>query len=152
MANTYTRLYFHVIFAVKGRENDLSINWKERLFQYISGIITNKNQKLMIVNGTTNHIHLLIGTQPDCNLSELIRDIKSNSSKFINENKFVFGKFEWQRGYGAFTIGYSQLEKIIDYIKFQEEHHKTKSFKDEYIGFLKLYNIEFSNDYIFEDN
>ena len=151
MANTFTQLYFHVIFAVKRRQNHLSPIWKERLFKYISGIITHKNQKLMIVNGTMDHIHLLIGTQPDCNLSDLVRDIKSNSSKFINDEKLVFGKFEWQKGFGAFTVGYSQLEKVINYIKFQEEHHKTKTFKAEYIEFLKLNNIEFSNDYIFEE-
>ena len=111
MANTYTQLYFHIVFAVKGRNNLISINWEEELYKYITGIISNKNQKLMIVNGMPNHIHLLIGTKPNCNLSDLVRDLKANSSKWINEKRFVRGKFEWQRGFGAFTVSQS-VDKI----------------------------------------
>ncbi len=151
MANTYTQLYFHVIFAVKGRENVISPKWEEELHRYITGIVTNKNQKLIAINGALNHIHLLIGLKPDYNLSDIVRDIKANSSKFINDKRFVCGKFEWQRGYGAFTLGHSQLDKIINYINKQEEHHKIKSFKEEYIEFLKLYNIDFNTEYIFDE-
>nr|WP_317193447.1 transposase [Aureibaculum flavum] len=99
-----------------------------------------------------NHIHLLIGTKPNCNLSDLIRDIKSNSSKWINEKQFINGKFEWQTGFGAFSIGQSQLPKIINYIKKQEEHHKTKTFKEEYINFLSAYDIDYKTEYIFSDD
>ena len=107
MANTYTQLYFHIVFAVKGRSNYISEQWKDELYKYISGIIANKDQKLMIVNGVPNHIHLLIGTKPNCNLSDLIRDIKANSAKWINEKKFTNFHFEWQTGFGAFTVSQS---------------------------------------------
>ncbi len=151
MANTYTQLYVHVIFAVKGRANLISKAWKEKLYQYINGIIANKNQKLMIINGMPDHLHLLIGFKPDCNLSDLIRDIKANSSRWINENRFVAGKFEWQTGFGAFTVGQSQIKSVINYISKQEEHHKKKTFREEYIEFLRAYQIEFKPEYIFED-
>ncbi|MBK8954182.1 MAG: IS200/IS605 family transposase [Saprospiraceae bacterium] len=151
MANTYTQLYVHVVFAVKGRTNIISTKWKEKLYQYITGIVTNKNQKLMIINGMPDHVHILIGIKPDCNLSELIRDIKSNSSRWVNENKHVVGKFEWQTGYGAFTIGQSQIATIAKYILNQEAHHKKKTFREEYIDFLKVYEIDFKPEYIFDD-
>ncbi|PYE82107.1 transposase IS200 family protein [Winogradskyella epiphytica] len=98
-----------------------------------------------------NHLHLLISTKPNCNLSDLVRDIKTNASKWINEKRFVNGKFQWQNGFGAFTVSQSQLQKITNYIKNQEEHHKVKSFREEYIDFLKAYNIDFNTQYIFED-
>ena len=98
-----------------------------------------------------DHVHILMGMKPDSNLSELVRDIKANSSKFINEKKWIIGKFEWQQGFGAFTLGYSQLDAIVNYIKAQEEHHKTKTFKEEYIDFLKRYNIDYKSEYLFED-
>ena len=152
MANTYTQLYFHIVFAVKGRDNLITSKFKIELYKYITGIISNKNQKLMIINGMPNHIHLLIGTKPNCNLSDLVRDIKANSSKWINENKFVLGKFEWQTGFGAFTVSQSGINKVIKYIKDQEEHHKIKSFKEEYIDFLKGYKIDFEDKYIFSED
>jgi REP element-mobilizing transposase RayT len=151
MANTYTQLYVHVVFAVKGRTNLISKKWKEELYKYITGIISNKNQKLMIINSMPDHIHLLIGFKPDCSLSDLVRDIKANSSKFINEKNFLPGKFEWQTGFGAFTVGQSQIEKVINYILTQEEHHKKKTFREEYIEFLNAYQIDFKTEYIFDD-
>lgn len=151
MANTYTQLYFHIVFAVKGRNNFISENWKDELYKYISGIIANKDQKLMIVNGVPNHIHLLIGTKPNCNLSDLIRDIKANSSKWINEKKFTNFHFEWQTGFGAFTVSQSGVPKAIEYIKNQEEHHRKKTFKEEYVEFLKAYQIDFKDEYLFDE-
>lgn len=151
MANTYTQLYFHVIFAVKGRYNLISKKWKEKLYKYISGIVSNKEQKLMIINGMPNHIHLLLSTKPNCNLSDLVRDIKSNSSKWINSKQFISGKFEWQTGFGAFTVSQSGVNSVIDYIKNQENHHGKKSFREEYIDFLASYEVEFNSDYIFKD-
>ena len=150
MANTYTKLYVHVVFAVKGRTSLIAAHWKEELYKYITGIITHKNQKLMIINGMPDHVHLLIGLKPDCTLSDLIRDVKANSSKFLNESKKVMGKFEWQTGFGAFTIGQSQIDKVAQYILGQEEHHKIKSFSDEYIEFLNAYNIDFKREYLFK--
>jgi REP element-mobilizing transposase RayT len=150
MANTYTQLYFHIVFAVKGRANLIAPRWREELYKYITGIITNKNQKLIVINGMPDHLHLLVGMKPDGNLSDLVRDIKANSSKFINERKWVPGKFEWQTGFGAFTLGHSQLDVIVNYIKNQEEHHKTRTFKEEYLEFLKRYEIEFKPEYVFD--
>ena len=151
MANTYTQLYFHIVFAVKGRSNYISEQWKDELYKYISGIIANKDQKLMIVNGVPNHIHLLIGTKPNCNLSDLIRDIKAYSSKWINEKKFTNFHFEWQTGFGAFTVSQSVVPNVIEYIKNQEEHHRKKTFKEEYIEFLNAYQIEFKDEYLFDE-
>ncbi len=151
MANTYTQLYFHVVFAVKRRNNFISEQWKDELYKYISGIIANKDQKLMIVNGMPNHIHLLIGTKPNSNLSDLIRDIKANSSKWINEKKLTPMKFEWQTGFGAFTVSQSGVAKVIEYIKNQEEHHRNKTFKEEYVEFLKAYEINFKEEYLFDE-
>lgn len=151
MANTYSQLYFHIVFAVKGRGNLISSTWNEELYKYITGIVINKNQKLIAINGMPDHVHILIGMKPDGNLSELVRDIKANSSKFINEKKWIVGKFEWQQGFGAFTLGHSQLAAIINYIKSQEEHHKTKTFKEEYLDFLKRYDIDYKAEHLFED-
>lgn len=151
MANTYTQLYVHVIFAVKGRSNIISNEWEEKLYMYITGIVTNKNQKLLMINGMPDHLHILIGLNPNCALSDLVRDIKSNSSKWINENKFVMGKFEWQTGFGAYTVGQSQLKTVVNYIVNQKEHHKKKTFRDEYIEFLNAYQIDFKPEYIFDD-
>jgi len=151
MANTYTRLYVHVVFAVKRRANNISPKWKEELCQYINGIITKRNQKLMVINGVTDHIHILIGLKPDCCLSDLVRDIKANSSRWVNEKKFVSGKFEWQTGFGAFTVGHSQIKTVVNYILTQEKYHLEKSFREEYIKFLKTCQIDFKPDFIFED-
>ena len=151
MANTYTQLYFHIVFAVKGRKNLISKDWKEELYKYISGIIKNRAQKLMIVNGMPDHIHILIGTKPNCNLSDLVREIKSHSSKWINEKNFVYGKFQWQLGFGAFTVGTSELPRIIKYIENQEQHHSRKKFREEYIALLKKSDIEYKEEYIFDE-
>jgi len=151
MANTYSQLYVHIVFAVKGRANLISRKWKEQLNKYITGIITNKNNKLMVINGMPDHLHLLVGYTPDCNLSDLVRDIKVNSSKWINENRFVAGKFEWQTGFGAFTIGQSQIQSVVNYILNQEEHHHKKTFREEYIEFLNAYQIDFKPSYIFNE-
>ena len=151
MPNTYTQLYGHVVFAVKGRYNIISQIWKEKLYQYITGIITNKKQKLMVINGMPDHLHILIGLNPTCALSDLVRDIKANSSKWINENKWIDGRFEWQTGFGAFTVGQSQLQTVINYILNQEEHHRKKTFRDEYTEFIKAYQIEFKPEYLLED-
>ena len=151
MADTYTQMYVHVVFEVKGRENLISPKWKDELYKYITGIVSNEKQKLIAINGMPDHIHILLGIKPTIALSDLLRDIKANSSRFINEKKWVTGKFEWQNGFGAFTYGHSQLGSIISYIENQEEHHKKKTFKEEYLEFLKLFAIDLKNEYLFED-
>jgi len=151
MANTYSQLYIHIVFAVKGRQNLISANWKDEIYKYITGIVTNKGQKLIAINGIPDHIHILIGLKPDMSISDLVRDIKSNSSKFINDKKWINGKFEWQTGFGAFSYSHSQLTNVIHYIERQEEHHKIKTFKEEYIEFLNLFNIDFKDEYLFSE-
>ncbi len=151
MANTYSQLYVQIVFAVKGRQNLISTKWKDEIYKYITGIITNQKQKLIVINGMPDHIHILVGIKPDISISDLVRDIKTNSSKFINEQKWINGKFEWQTGFGAFSYSHSQLTNVIKYIENQEEHHKTKTFKEEYIAFLKLFNIDFKNEYVFDE-
>lgn len=151
MANTYSQLYIQIVFAVKGRQNLISLKWKDEIYKYITGIITNQKQKLITINGMPDHIHILVGIKPDVSLSDLVRDIKSSSSKFINEQNWINGKFEWQTGFGAFSYGHSQLTNVIKYIENQEEHHKKRTFKEEYIGFLKLFNIDYKNEYLFEE-
>jgi putative transposase len=151
MANTYTQLYVHVVFSVKGRASCIGSEWKENLYRYITGLITHKEQRLMIVNGVADHIHLLIGLKPDCNLSDLVRDLKANSSRWINENKLVAGRFAWQTGFGAFSVGQSQLQRVVNYILNQEDHHLKKSFREEYIEFLDSHGIVFRPEYLFDD-
>jgi REP element-mobilizing transposase RayT len=151
MANTYTQIYIHIIFAVKGRQNLISNNIKEELYKYITGIVTNEEQKLIAINGMPDHIHVFIGLKPNKSLSDLVRDIKANSSRFINEKQWMNGNFEWQTGFGAFSYSHSQLTNVINYIQNQEEHHKIKTFKEEYIEFLKSFDIDFEENYIFKE-
>lgn len=150
MAGTYSQIYIQVVFAVKGRANLLQKPWREEVFKYISGIIKEKGQKPIIVNGVSDHVHCGIGLQPSKAISDLVRDIKNNSSRFINEKKFVNGKFQWQEGYGVFSYSQSQLEQVYNYILNQERHHMKKSFREEYVEFLNKFQIEFKEEYLFE--
>ena len=150
MAGTYSQIYIQVVFAVKGRENLIGKQWQTELHKYISGIIKAKEQKSIIVNGVADHIHGFIGLKPSMSISDLVRDIKNNSSKFINEKNWVKRKFQWQEGYGAFSYSHSQIEQVYNYILNQEEHHKKKTFKEEYIDFLNKFGIEHKPEYLFE--
>ena len=150
MAGTFSQIYIQVIFAVKGRENLIGKQWKDELHKYIAGIIKGKEQKSIIVNGMPDHIHAFIGLRPSMAVSDLVRDVKNNSSNFVNEKKLVRGKFSWQDGYGAFSYAHSQIETVYNYILNQEEHHKKKTFYEEYIDFLKQFEIEYNEKYLFE--
>ena len=150
MAGTFSQIYIQYVFAVKGRENLLQKPWKDEVFKYIAGIIKEKNQKAIIVNGVTDHVHVFVGLKPSMNISDLVRDIKNNSSKFINEQRFLKGKFSWQEGYGAFSYAHSQIESVYQYILRQEEHHMKKTFKEEYLDFLQKFKIDYSEKYLFE--
>jgi len=150
LAGTYTQLYIHIVFAVNGRQNLIKESWKDDLFKYISGIIKNKGQKPIIVNGMPDHIHAFLGLKPVQAISDLTRDIKNNSSNYVNKNKFVADKFSWQAGFGAFSYGHSQINKVYNYILNQEKHHKKKSFRQEYLDLLKKFEIEFKDKYIFD--
>lgn len=151
MANTYSQLYIQIVFAVKGRQNLIAHQWKDELYKYITGIISNEGQKLIAINGMPDHIHILIGLKPNKSISDLVRDIKANSSRFINEKRWIKGKFEWQTGFGAFSYSHSHLDKIVQYIKNQERHHVKKSFKEEYVAFLETFQIDYDNNYLFDD-
>lgn len=150
MANTYTQLYFHVVLVVKKRAKLINSNLKDELYKFISGVIKNRGQKLMKINGMPDHVHLFISTKPDCNLSELMRDIKSSSSKWINKNKLTQNPFRWQKGFAAFTKGKSQVDVVINYIKNQEIHHRKKSLEEEYVEFLLEYEVDYKDEYLFD--
>ena len=148
MANTYTQIHLQFIFAVKYREGLINSAWKDQLYKYITGIVQNHKHKLLSINGMPDHVHLLIGMRPTQSVSELMQQVKGDSSKWINEKKYVKGKFEWQEGYGAFSYGKSQVPNVISYIQNQEEHHRKKTFVEEYIEFLKKFEIEYDERYI----
>ncbi len=150
MANTYTQITIHVVFAVKGRENFIKPAFKDEVFKYIAGIISNKQQKLLCINGMPDHVHALIGLEPDMTLSDLVRDIKANSSRFINEKRWLRWNFEWQKGFGAFSYSRSQRPNVIRYIEHQEQHHATRSFREEYLEMLRKFEVEFDRKYVFE--
>jgi len=150
MANTYTQLYIHSVFVVKGRENLLQKPWRNDIFRYMAGIINDKHQKPIIVNSVTDHVHLFIGMQPSMRLSDLMRDIKSSTTNFINEKRFIKGMFSWQEGYGAFSYSRSQLDLVYQYILKQEDHHCKKTFKEEYLGLLRKFEIDYDDKYLFD--
>ena len=127
MANTYTQIYMHVVFSVQGRQNLIRKKHKEELNKYITGIIRNKNQKLIAINCMPDHTHLFIGMKPNIALSDLVRDIKNNSSTFINEKGWLLGKFNWQKGFGGFSYGHSQIDNVAKYVLYQEQHHAKKN-------------------------
>ena|SRR3972149_2336381 len=150
MANTYTQINIHAIFAVNKRENILLPGFQARLFEYMAGILNNLNNYSLTVNGYRDHVHLFFELYPSKALADIVRIVKSSSSKWINENNFLPGKFSWQEGYGAFSYSRSQRDHVIKYILKQEQHHKKRSFKDEYLDLLNKFEIKFDNHYIFE--
>ena len=151
MANTYTQIHIQFVFAVKYRDGLIHSSFKEELYQYISGIIKANNHKLLAINGMSDHIHILIGMRPTKSISDLMQIIKVNSSKWINEKKFLKIKFEWQEGYGAFSYSKSHVQNVINYIQNQEERHKTKSFQEEYLEFLEAFKMDYDELYIFKE-
>lgn len=150
MPNTYSQIYIQIVFAVKGRENLISKNNREELHKYITGIIQKREQKLLAIFCMPDHVHIFIGMKPSIAISDLVRDIKAGSSQFINEQKWINQKFNWQEGFGAFSYSKSQVDNVVNYILKQEEHHTKMSFKDEYIVFLKKFEIEYDEKYLFE--
>jgi REP element-mobilizing transposase RayT len=150
MADTFSQIYIHLVFSVKGRQNVIHKTWREELFKYVSGIINGRDQKLFAIGGMPDHIHILISLRPNFLVSELVNSVKTNSSKWINSKGFIKGKFNWQEGYGAFSYGQSQLDHVIQYINNQELHHQRKSFKEEYIELLEKFNIKFDEKYLFD--
>jgi putative transposase len=149
MANTYTQIYVHVVFAVEGRQNLIRAEHNEELQKYITGIVSGERQKMIAINNMPDHLHFLVGLQPDYALSDLVRAVKAGSSRFINEKRWVAGRFSWQEGFGAFSYSRSQLGAVIRYIENQQKHHTKRSFREEYIELLKKFNVEYDERYIF---
>lgn len=149
-AGTFSQIYIQLVFVVKGRENLLKKTFREEVFKYMSGIVKAKGQKSIIINGVEDHVHLFIGLKPSMRLSDLVRDIKNNTTNFINEKKFVPGRFAWQEGYGAFSYSQSHMDNVYQYIFNQERHHQKKSFKEEYRELLEKFQIDYKEEFLFD--
>jgi REP element-mobilizing transposase RayT len=150
MANTYTQLYVHYVFAVQNRQTLIRENWQTDLYKYMNGIIEQQGHKPFAINGMPDHVHVLVSMNPTQAPSDLMYHVKRSSSLWINENKYVAGKFSWQEGFGAFSYGKSQIAKICQYIENQQKHHTKKTFYVEYLAFLKLFDIDYDERYVFK--
>ena len=149
MANTYAQCYFHLIFAVKNRNALIQNSWKDELEKYITGIIQNTKHKLLAIGAMSDHVHIFIGYNVNQLIPDLVEQIKTSSNAWIKNKRKTSFKFEWQKGYGAFSHSHSQLDTVVKYVRNQSLHHKKKNFREEYIEFLKNFEIEYKNDYIF---
>ena len=150
MANTYTQIHIQAVFAIQNRDCIIQGDWKDELYKYITGIVQNNKHKMLAINGMPDHVHILFGFRPSQSLSDLMQDIKGSSSKWINEKRFIKGKFSWQEGYGAFSYSKTDLPNVIQYIKNQEEHHKMRSFIEEYEDLLKEFEIDYDDRFVFK--
>jgi REP element-mobilizing transposase RayT len=150
MANTFTQIHIQTVFTVQNKDCVIRDSWKEEVFRYITGIIQNNGHKMLAINAMPDHVHLFFGMRPIQSLSDLMRDLKSDTSKWINEKKFIRAKFSWQEGYGGFSYSKSHVDNVIDYIKNQQEHHKKKSFIEEYLDFLNKFDIPYDERYVFK--
>jgi putative transposase len=148
--STFTKLIYHIVFSTKYRRKSIVDPFSERLYEYIGGIIRAQNGHLIEIGGVEDHVHLLVNLPPAKSISDTIREIKANASKWSNELPDTTCRFEWQKGYGAFTVSYSQIDSVRHYIQNQREHHRTKTFEEEYVAFLKRHNIDFDHQYLFE--
>jgi len=150
MANTFSQIYIQTVFAVENRQSLIKPDFKEDLYKYITGIVTNQGSKLIAISGIEDHVHILIGLKPTIAVADLVRDIKSDSATFINKRRLVHGRFNWQEGYGAFSYGNSQLNTVVRYIQDQQQHHQKHSFRNEYMALLRKFDIAFDDRYVFK--
>ncbi|GAB6007939.1 IS200/IS605 family transposase [Dysgonomonas reticulitermitis] len=150
MANTYTQIYIHYVFAVQNRLGLIQNRWRDELYKYMTGTITNKEHKLLTIGGMPDHVHALVSMSPKQSPSDLMADVKRSSSLWINDKRLVMGNFSWQEGFGAFSYGKSQIHDVVNYIETQEQHHKKRTFMEEYLEFLKLFEIEYDERYVFK--
>ena len=151
MANTYHQIYIQTVFAVKYRQAVIEKEWKAKFLGVIGNLISEANCKTIIVNGVEDHVHCFIGLKPVVSVSELMKTVKAKSSKYINDHSLTSERFEWQEGYGVFSYSHSQIDKVYKYIQKQEKHHKKQTFRDEYLDFLKKFNVEYDEQYLFQD-
>ena len=150
MSDTYTQLYIHLVFSVKGRNNFIQPIWENELHKYITAVVQTDRHKILAINSMPDHIHIFLGLNPAFSISDLVKDIKRASNNWINDKGFVKGKFEWQSGYGAFSYSKSQIDQVCKYIQNQKSHHAQFSFKSEYVELLKLFDVSFKDEYLFE--
>jgi putative transposase len=150
MANTYTQIYVQIVFAVQGRQSLIRPQHNDELQKYMTGIISGQGQKLIAINNMPDHFHILVGQTPNVALSDLVRGIKAGSSGFINDRRWVLGRFSWQEGFGAFSYAHSQLDAVIRYIQNQQAHHRRTTFQEEYLEFLKRFNVPHDERYTFQ--
>ena len=150
MANTYTQIHIQAVFSVQDRNSIIKRSFKNELYKYITGIIQNNGHKVLAINGMPDHVHIFFGMRPTQFLSDLMQDVKGDSSKWINQRGFIIGKFSWQEGYGGFSYSKSQVDNVIDYIKHQEIHHRRKTFTEEYLEFLEKFEVPYNERYIFK--
>jgi REP-associated tyrosine transposase len=151
MANTYTQIHIHTVFVVKTRKGLIHPEWKHELYKYITGIIQSASHRMLAINGMPDHVHMFFGMRPTQSLSDLIQLVKANSSRWVNEKRFVSSRFEWQEGYGGFSYSRSQIPRVIGYIRNQEAHHNKRTFRQEYIGLLDAFEIPYDERYLFKD-
>jgi REP element-mobilizing transposase RayT len=149
MANTFTQIHIHVIFAVQNRMSLIQKAWQDQLYKYIITIIQKNGHKVLSIGGMPDHVHILFGFRPTQALSHLIQEVKRDSSEWINQQHLTMGRFSWQEGYSAFSYSKSQVDTVVKYIESQEEHHQKKTFTDEYKTFLEKFGLEYDERYIF---
>ena len=149
MANTFSQIYLQFVFAVRNRESLISSQHKEELHKYLTGLVSNRNAKMLAVHCMPDHTHLFVGFRPVISIADFIKEIKVESNEFVNEKKWIKGKFGWQEGYGVFSYSHSHIGSVIKYIQNQETHHQKRSFKQEYLEFLKKFEIPFEEKYLF---
>lgn len=150
MADTFSQIYIQIVFAVQNRKALIDYSWEEQLYKYITGIVTNKGQKLITINGMPDHVHIFIGMKPTCCLSDLVREIKKSSNTYIKDNNLTKAKFNWQEGFGAFSYSHSHIDNVYNYILNQKIRHKKVTFKEEYFEILEKFNVDFKEEYVFE--
>lgn len=150
MANTYTQIHIQAVFAVQNRACIINKNWEDELYKYITGIIQKNNHKLLAINGMPDHVHVFFGFRPTQSLSDLMQDIKGDSSRWINKMGFLRSRFSWQEGYGAFSYSKSHVQNVIRYINNQKEHHRKKTFTEEYLDMLRKFEVDFNEAFIFK--
>lgn len=147
---TFTQIYIHLVFAVRNREAVIKSEFQEEVYKYMSGTINSMGHKALAINGMPDHIHVFLGLHPAMAISELVKELKRSSTNFINNNDWLPSKFQWQTGFGGYSYSRSQIDFVINYIKNQKEHHKKRTFREEYMKFLKDYDINFNPDFLFD--
>ena len=150
MANTYTQLFVHLVFAVKNRGCFIAPSWQQELYAYIIGVIENRHHKVYAIGGMRDHIHVFVSMSPTQSVSELVQEVKRASTLWIKERHLVDGNFAWQEGFGAFSYSKSHVSKVVAYIQNQKQHHVGKTMQEEYIEFLKLFGVEYDEKYVFQ--